>query len=471
MLFLQRPWLNLFYLFPTLDPNRMKKLAFIILLFTPIFLRGHAGGHHAAGDLIKVWHLTNGQTIQGNFSFGDGNQIILEKIQGHKVAIPLNMLQQNDRKIAKIKIARYQQIHENETPFSPEIQSKNPYALPQWITLMLMGLLMVYIIRNATNRFILIPAGVTYICLIIWACKTDTAITPSNPGIISPTKTNTSFLDSAFSPYKKTVSTNFDDTYYYVNSNGMPEHNMMVGITSWQQQVPIPQPYSGTNHWSIPLKPVYETSPLSTKSNFMKGAVALAVNGIPIFNALNNRGEDSFAIGELDQWGGHCGRADDYHYHAAPLHLNSTSGLKPIAFALDGFAVYGSKEPDGSAMKALDSNHGHEGTGGVYHYHGTPDYPYVIGSMRGKVTTDPATPAPENQILPQAFTSVVRPALTALKGAMITNFETISPTSYMLTYTLNAKKYTVKYSWVNNNYTFVFTDGDGKQTTETYVRK
>ena len=91
--------------------------------------------------------------------------------------------------------------------------------------------------------------------------------------------------------------------------------------------------------------------------------------------------------------------------------------------------------------------------------------------MRGKVTTDPATPAPENQILPQAFTSVVRPALTALKGASITNFETISPTSYLLTYTLNAKKYTVKYSWVNNNYTFVFTDGDGKQLTETYVRK
>jgi len=57
---------------------------------------------------------------------------------------------------------------------------------------------------------------------------------------------------------------------------------MMVGITSWQQQVPIPQPYSGSNHWSIPLKPVYESTPLSTKTNFMKGAVALAVNGIPI---------------------------------------------------------------------------------------------------------------------------------------------------------------------------------------------
>jgi len=450
----------------------MKKLALIILFIAPLMLRGHAGGHYASGDLMKIWHLTNGQTIQGNFSFGDNQQLILEKSQGEKVRISLDMLQQNDRKIAQFKIDRYQQIHLDEIPYSPEVPSKNPYTFPQWMALFCLGLLMVYIMRKGVNQVILVPAGMAYFFLLIWACKSETAITPvASPSVTTPSKTNISFLDSAFNPYKKTVSTNYDDTYYYVNSNGMPEHNMMVGITSWQQQVPIPQPYSGTNHWSIPLKPVYETTPLSTKSNFMKGAVALAVNGIPIFNALNNRGEDSFAIGELDQWGGHCGRADDYHYHAAPLHLSASSGLKPIAFALDGFPVYGSKEPDGSMMKTLDSNHGHEVSAGVYHYHGTADYPYVIGSMRGKVTTDPATPAPENQILPQAFTNVVRPALTALKGASITNFETISPTSYLLTYTLNAKKYTVKYSWVNNNYTFVFTDGDGKQTTETYVRK
>ena len=449
----------------------MKKLIILCLLVAPFSLHGHAGGHVSTGDLMKVWHLTNGQTIQGNFSYGDDQAIILEKSRGEKLRIPLQMLERNDQKIAKIKVARYQKIHENEVPFSLEVPKKNPYVLPQWIALFLLGLGCLKLYRKSQKRIIAIPTGIAYVCLLVWACKTETAITPSVPSISTPAKTNISFLDSAFNPYKKTISTNYDDTYYYVNSNGMPEHNMMVGITSWQQQVPIPQPYSGTNHWSIPLKPVYEATPLSTKSNFMKGAVALAVNGIPIFNALNNRGEDSYAIGELDQWGGHCGRADDYHYHAAPLHLSNSSGLKPIAFALDGFAVYGTKEPDGSAMKTLDANHGHESTNGVYHYHGTTDYPYVIGSMRGKVTTDPTTPAPENQILPQAFTNVVRPALTALKGASITGFETLSPTSYILTYTLNAKKCTVKYSWVNNNYTFIFTDGDGKQTTETYVRK
>ena len=429
-------------------------------------MQAHEGGHYTQGDFLKVWHLKNGQTVEGNFTFGSETEIILEQLHGQKITIPLTDLAHNDRRIAEIKLARYQKIH-------PLSVSPSPLSfLFLWGGIVLLGILLSYLFTRIKTIRIKAPAGLAYLILIAWACKTETAIAPVSPtSSTTIPKTSTSFLDSAFAPYKNSISTNYDATYYYVNSNGMPEHNMMVGITSWQQQVPIPQPYTGSNHWSIPLSPVYETNPLSTKSNFMKGAVALAVNGIPIFNALNNRGEDSYAIGELDQWGGHCGRADDYHYHAAPLHLSARSGLKPIAFALDGFAVYGEKEPDGSSMKTLDANHGHVGTNNIYHYHGTSDYPYVIGNMRGKVTTDPTTPAPENQILPQAFTSVVRPALTALKGASITNFQTISPTSYLLTYTLNAKTYTVKYSWVNNNYTFVFTDGDGKQTTESYVRK
>ena len=66
------------------------------------------------------------------------------------------------------------------------------------------------------------------------------------------------------------------------------------------------------------------------------------MNGVPIFNAPNNRGEDAFLIGELDDWGGHAGRADDYHYHAAPLHLQEIVGdAAPIAYALDGYPIYG----------------------------------------------------------------------------------------------------------------------------------
>ena len=316
-------------------------------------------------------------------------------------------------------------------------------------------------------------ATLTLLVFVIACTKKETP-TPNNNSNTSTTtiaKTRITFLDSAFQLYKPSISTSSDASYYFVSGNGMPTHGMMIGITSWQQQVPIPQSYTGTNSWSIPLQPVYATTPLSTKTNFMKGAVAIAINGIPIFNALNNRGEDSYAIGELDNWGGHCGRADDYHYHAAPIHLNEATSKIPIAFALDGFAVYGSKEPNGNSMNALDSCHGHMGDDAIYHYHGTNTYPYVVGAMKGKVSLDPATPAPENQILPQAFAKAARPATNPLKGAVITDFKSTGINSYSLTYKIGVKLGFVNYSWdANNKYTYTLIDTAGISSTTTYQR-
>ncbi len=71
----------------------------------------------------------------------------------------------------------------------------------------------------------------------------------------------------------------------------MPDHRMMVGITAWQQQVPIHQPYFGENAWRIPLVPVVAKNPLSAKTHFFRGAIALAANGVPIFNPIKNDGE------------------------------------------------------------------------------------------------------------------------------------------------------------------------------------
>ena len=101
---------------------------------------------------------------------------------------------------------------------------------------------------------------------------------------------------------------------------------MGKGITSWQEQVPIPQNYQGANSWAIPLNPVMAETPLNTSEHLLKGALAVAVNGVPIFNVLNNRSENAFLIGELDNWGGHFGRGDDYHYHMIPTHLEDEIG-------------------------------------------------------------------------------------------------------------------------------------------------
>jgi hypothetical protein len=444
----------------------MRKTLFFIFISVSLF--AHDGGHYGQQDVLRIWHLTDGSTLRGNFSSATSNDIILEQYAGKKIRVSWHELSPRDQKFAEIKMSRSSQIN-------GYIDVEKPISNFPYFYLLVFAFFTLLLIEKLHLRFVFRRLAFYSFSLafIALACKTTTEVTPITPTVPVTTipKTTVSFLDSAFAPFKPALSTSSDATYFYVNSTGIPNHNMMIGITAWQQQVPVPQPYNGTNHWSIPLQPEYATTPLSTTSNFMKGAVALAVNGIPIFNALNNRGEDSFAIGELDQWGGHCGRADDYHYHAAPLHLSTISGLQVIAMALDGFPVYGAKEPDGTAMQTLDTNHGHEWKG-RYHYHGTSNYPYVIGAMKGKVALDPATPAPENQILPQAFASSVRPALTPLTGAVITDFSAPTSSSYNLTYKIGTKTGSVNYSWNTSGlFTFTFTDVNGTQTTSTYQRK
>ncbi|MFM7773504.1 MAG: T9SS type A sorting domain-containing protein, partial [Candidatus Kapaibacterium sp.] len=136
----------------------------------------------------------------------------------------------------------------------------------------------------------------------------------------------------------------------------------------------------------------------------------------------------------------------------------------PIAYGFDGFAVYGSVEPDGSPMKSLDENHGHYDAGGVYHYHGTPAAPYMIGAFRGVVTEDST-----HQVIPQPSAKSPRPATTPLKGAVITGFAPSGSNGYVLTYTLNNQVYKVEYSWTSaGSYTYRFVNPDGTSTTNTY---
>ena len=456
-----------------------------LLIYSSVSI-AHPGGHyHGEGAFLNNWQLKNGKVIKGNFSMGKDNFILLEQLNGDLVKVPIENLSEQDQLLARFKIKKYKQLNIGAVKVSNSTTQINPstnYYLFFILILMVVAIFLISkkiyqlfseAIQNRT-KWLLISSYFLLLSLIGFACKktTDTISSSSSTSSSSSiAKTTTGFIDSAFAPNKPSVSTRWDDTYFYVASNGMPAHNMMVGITNWQQQVPIPQLYTGTNSWAIPLQPVYASVPLSTKTNFMKGAVALAVNGIPIFNALNNRGEDSYLIGELDNWGGHCGKGDDYHYHAAPLHLSTTSGLKPIAFALDGFAVYGEKEPDGSTMQSLDTCHGHSISNGVYHYHGTNNYPYVVGAMKGKVSTDPSTAAPENQILPQAFSSPLRPATTPLSGASIKTFASTGTNAYKLTYQVGSNMGYVEYSWdAGNKYTFKLTSTAGVVTTNVYQR-
>ncbi|NDC51835.1 MAG: YHYH protein [Actinobacteria bacterium] len=269
-----------------------------------------------------------------------------------------------------------------------------------------------------------------------------------------------------FAAFAEKVKVFKNSKYYLIESDGLPDHGMMVGIKSWQQQIPTPHPYSGTNAWSVPITPVISKTPISAKNHFLRGAIAIAVNGVPIFNALNNRGDDAYLAGELDDWGGHCGRADDYHYHVAPFHLQAIVGTKvPIAYALDGFPIYGEKEIDGKKVTGLDEFNGHFDSKKKYHYHGTKGFPYINGGFKGIVSEI------DGQVSPQAATKGFRPAGTPLRGASITGFTRLAPESYMLEYTLNSQVYQIEYKANLSNVEMNFKNPDGSIRREVYTRK
>ncbi len=295
------------------------------------------------------------------------------------------------------------------------------------------------------------------------------ALAEQKPGRGSAHEAEVPQMAKAFEAFVKlkAINTRWDERYFYVESNGMPSHPMMVGITAWQQQVPLPQKYFGENSWQIPLHPVPAKKPQSAKGNFLRGAIAVAANGIPIFNPLNNRGDDAFLFGELDEFGGHCGRADDYHYHIAPVHLEKTVGKGlPIAYALDGYPIYGYEEPDGSPVTGLDAFNGHKDKNGNYHYHATNKYPYLNGGFFGEVVER------DGQVDPQPRAEPLRPSLPPMRDAKITDFKETKPGSYVLTYDVKGKKGTVSYTLAaDGSANFSFTDTSGKTTNETYSAK
>lgn len=273
-------------------------------------------------------------------------------------------------------------------------------------------------------------------------------------------------VTTSFAPFAPSVSTHHDAQFFYVESDGMPDHTMMVGIRAWQQQVPLPQNYRGNNAWRFPLFPKVAAAPLSAKDHFFRGAIAMAANGVPIFNPIKNDGvTDTFLAGELDTFGGHGGRADDYHYHLAPLHLQKVLGnATPVAYALDGYAILGLTEPDGSTPSKLDAFNGHIGTDGAYHYHATKNYPYLNGGFHGDVVER------DGQVDPQPSATPVRPSGEPLRGAAITGFERLAGNSYTLTYTVRGETRKIRYTIEQNGrYVFNYIDGSGGTRTETYT--
>lgn len=449
--------LLLYYLFFKLT-FLMKNLSLIILIFFAVDLLAHDINYSKI--ILKQWNLdTEKKTISGSFTMFKNGEVYIEDVNSKILHFPLSHFSKADQDFVLQKYNQIRELNNNHVAAQSGTGINGRYLNFAFffsiLILIIVGFYLFSISRKKEFKYLL-PVFLVGIFTIF------SAFTSKIHGALG-TITDPLFVDAAFAPFKPDVYTHWDDNYFYVESIGIPDHDMMKGITAWQQQVPIPQCYVGNNPWSIPLNPEIAATPVPVNpQHFLKGAVAIAVNGIAIFNPYTNTGVDALLDGQLDNWGGHCGRADDYHYHIAPMILyNKIKPNNPVAFALDGFAVYGNLEPDSTAMLPLDVYHGHYGLDGVYHYHATPTAPYMIGNMVGKVTEDA-----DLQIIPQAKSNPIRPAQTPLKGATITNCQPkITKDGYILDYTKDGANYSVDYGWTQAGvYNFKFISPTGTTT-------
>ena len=214
----------------------------------------------------------------------------------------------------------------------------------------------------------------------------------------STASTNCGFVgDSLKASTTGVASATCDSSYAYIASNGLATHPMMNGITATNLQVPVAANFTGANAWKIPLAPAIA----ATTTTAVDGPIGVAINGVPIFNPCKQGGcqnGDTKVLGELDVCNGHAGRGDDYHYHAAPTCLMAGQAASywnthPVGWALDGFAIFGYNNADGT-LASRDSVCGgntsavSNGPAG-YSYHVTDASPYVLSCLRGTPSTAP----------------------------------------------------------------------------------
>lgn len=156
----------------------------------------------------------------------------------------------------------------------------------------------------------------------------------------------------------------------------------------------------------LPVDPVMADTPTQLGT---VGKVGVALDGVPIFSDAPEI-QVTGHMPALDTCGGHVDPGGWYHWHATSTDMATVFAAEDVAancameqnasalfgYAFDGFALYGSLEPDGSEPVGLDQCNGHVATvadgSEAYHYHASESFPNLppclVGvQARGNFTT------------------------------------------------------------------------------------
>lgn len=164
----------------------------------------------------------------------------------------------------------------------------------------------------------------------------------------------------------------------------------------------------------IPVTPVMAEEPamLGTVSK-----IGIGLDGVPIFAdapSVLHTGH----MPALDTCGGHVDPGGWYHWHATATDVNALFEKEGVdadcvnveqdqtaqfGYAFDGFAMYGSREHDGSVPSGLDECGGHvglteEGGEPVYHYHASESFPNLPACLVGVVARENFSTSASNGI-------------------------------------------------------------------------
>ena len=123
------------------------------------------------------------------------------------------------------------------------------------------------------------------------------------------------------------------------------------------------------------------------------GMIGIALNGVAIYNALDDAGRDAVAHEVQDLCNGHPQVQGQYHYHGpSPCLPNETAKETLVGYAIDGFGIYSMYDAQGHELSDTDLDECHGRTSPVtwdgsqvnmYHYVLTREYPYTVGCFRG----------------------------------------------------------------------------------------
>ena len=219
------------------------------------------------------------------------------------------------------------------------------------------------------------------------------------------------------------VSITLNETHLIIATNGLPNHDFESTLACSQGgDCAVAQSYT----WSIPRGPVSDTTGghnsadcPETNGDYecapARGAVALSINGVPIYGPEDGPGGDAVAAEhgaynedrqpiELGICHGHAAQGGTYHYHADGncMHWHPEAGesiendydestiqavaqntydgnhSKVIGVAYDGYPIYGFWGYDDN-MNVVEMKSSYELKNGQTGYNGIDDYQYTEG--------------------------------------------------------------------------------------------